>query len=103
MSRELNLVPQVNSNTKGAVKSSKTKMFIILLVVVNVGGRYCYWIGKENQKNKKEEKKREKIALSNAKVKEKEDLDQQISATNQQIAKAEQLKLLMNLDTDQLI
>ena len=69
MSRELNLVPQVNSNTKGAVKSSKTIMLILLLVVVFVGGSFCYRIGKEYLLNKK----------------------------------AESLKLLMNIDTDQLI
>ena len=103
MSRELNLVPQVNSNTKGAVKSSKTIMLILLLVVVFVGGSFGYRIGKEYLLNKKAEELKNELALSNAKVKEKEGLDQQISATNQQIAKAEQLKLLMNVDTDGLI
>lgn len=103
MSRELNLVPQVNSNTKGAVKSSKTIMLILLLVVVFVGGSFGYRIGKEYLLNKKAENLKNELALSNAKVKEKEELDQQISATNQQISKAEQLKLLMNVDTDGLI
>lgn len=103
MSRELNLVPQVNSNTKGAVKSSRTIMLILLLVVVFVGGSFGYRIGKEYLLNKKAEDLKNELALSNAKVKEREELDQQISATNQQIAKAEQLKLLMNIDTDQLI
>lgn len=103
MSRELNLVPQVNSNTKGTVKSSKTIILILLLVVVFVGGSFGYRIGKEYLLNKKAESLKNELALSNTKVKEKEELDQQIAATNQQIAKAEQLKLLMNVDTDGLI
>ena len=103
MSRELNLVPQVNSNTKGTVKSSKTILLILLLIVAFIGGSFGYVIGKEYLLNKKAEELKNELALSNAKVKEREELDQQISATNQQIAKAEQLKLLMNIDTDQLI
>ena len=103
MSRELNLVPQVNNNTTGTVKSSKTILLILLLVVVFVGGSFGYRIGKEYLLNKKAENLKNELALSNEKVREKEELDQQITATTQQIAKAEQLKLLMNIDTDQLI
>ncbi|MFR4995941.1 MAG: PilN domain-containing protein [Clostridium paraputrificum] len=103
MSRELNLVPQVNSNTKGTVKSSKTIVLILLLVVVFVGGSFGYRIGKEYLLNKKAEELKNELALSNTKVKEKEELDQQIAATNQQITKAEQLKLLMDVDTDELV
>ena len=103
MSRELNLVPQVNKNTTGTVKSSKTILLILLLVVVFVGGSFGYRIGKEYLLNKKAENLKNELALSNEKVREKEELDQQITATTQQIAKAEQLKLLMNIDTDQLI
>lgn len=103
MSRELNLVPQLNKNTTGTAKSSKTILLILLLVVVFVGGSFGYRIGKEYLLNKKAENLKNELALSNEKLKEKEELDQQIAATNQQITKAEQLKLLMDIDTDELI
>ena len=103
MSRELNLVPQVNSNTKGTVKSSKTILLILLLIVAFIGGSFGYVIGKEYLLNKKAEELKNELALSNKKLKEKEELDQQIAATKQQITKAEQLKLLMDIDTDELI
>lgn len=103
MSRELNLVPQVESNTKGTVKSSKTIILILLLVVLFVGGSFGYRIGKEYLLNKKVEDLKSELALGNEKLKEKEALDQQIAATKQQITKAEQLKLLMNVDTDKLV
>ena len=103
MSRELNLVPQIESDTKGTVKSSKTIIITLLLVVLFVGGSFGYRIGREYLLNKKIVDLNNELALGNEKLKEKDELDQQIAATKQQITKAEQLKLLMNVDTDKLI
>ena len=68
MSRELNLVPQVNNNTTGAVKSSKTIVLIILLIVVFVGGSFGYVFAKDYLLNKKAEELKTELALSNAKI-----------------------------------
>ena len=103
MSRELNLVPQVNNNTTGAVKSSKTIVLIILLIVVFVGGSFGYVFAKDYLLNKKAEELKTELALSNAKIMEKDELDKQINATKNQIAKAKQLKELKKIDTDGLI
>lgn len=103
MSRELNLVPQVNSNTKGTVKSSKTIVLILLLVFVFVGGSFGYVFAKDYLLNKKAEALKTELALSNAKIMEKDELEKQINATKNQIAKAKQLKELKKIDTDGLI
>ena len=90
MSRELNLVPQIESDTKGTVKSSKTIIITLLLVVLFVGGSFGYRIGREYLLNKKIVDLNNELALGNEKLKEKDELDQQIAATKQQITKAEQ-------------
>ena len=103
MSRELNLVPQIESNEKGSVKSNKALLQILLLVVVFVGGSFGYVFGKEYILNKKVTDLKNELALSNEKLKQKDDLDKQIAVTKQQIQKAEELKLLTDIDTDKLI